>query len=346
VFQKFSGLNSKKSRFVDWQVLQLLHRYPNGITDTILHSESQSAFDEYRLLFTGSSRKQLRVCEIGGHKTDRDFGSRAVLHVEVVRVEVVPTLVLYVADPVDDVATLASHGGLDAELEDEDEAADILGRPATVSKFSVAGRRGMTSIMPTVRLLPCLLHQSFGLLLAPPRGSGLLMPGRRLRLTNVSFARTATGGACVGTAHSAPRTRLQLLPTQHLLLILTPWTVSADRQFLLTFAPSALRESFASLQLAIELTADMDEGTAAANTVSTLYELEYKTVAKLLVKVVRVGAVRASRNRLHKLQRRVVLDDLQTDRYVFHFACGRVNFFLFFLTCDSVFSGPLRCRTA
>ena len=32
------------------QLAQLLSRYPNGITETIIHSETQAAFDDYRQL--------------------------------------------------------------------------------------------------------------------------------------------------------------------------------------------------------------------------------------------------------------------------------------------------------
>ncbi len=94
------------------QLAQLLQRYANGVTETIVHSETQVAFDEYRHLLGSSSsssnggngggsssssnRQRLALRDVlgGGRSTERDLGARSVLDVTIQSVATRPTLAM------------------------------------------------------------------------------------------------------------------------------------------------------------------------------------------------------------------------------------------------------------
>ena len=95
------------------QLAQLLQRYANGVTETIVHSETQVAFDEYRHLLGNSSnsggngsngggssassnRQRLALRDVlgGGRSTERDLGARSVLDVTIQSVVTRPTLAM------------------------------------------------------------------------------------------------------------------------------------------------------------------------------------------------------------------------------------------------------------
>jgi hypothetical protein len=77
------------------QLAQLLSRYTNGVTETIVHSETQSAFDEYRKLLSGGAKQRLMLYDIvNGTRLERDVAERAVIEVQIVRLETRSTLML------------------------------------------------------------------------------------------------------------------------------------------------------------------------------------------------------------------------------------------------------------
>jgi hypothetical protein len=227
------------------QVLQLLSRYPNGVTEAILLSESQSAYDEYRLLFSGSSRKQLLVRDLAVSMDRDNIGVRAVLDVVVVSVEAVPTLLMTVRDyDARGATTVAKPDGGVGDADETDDLDDLVG-PS----------RRANSVRS--RLLPCYIHRSFNAYLAPTAalatavaGTGistskapsahLITAGRRIRITNCTFSRAIDRSVTGGRRGMSTTTRVQLLPTPHMTLVLQPLRSAVDRDFLLTFSRHAI----------------------------------------------------------------------------------------------------------
>jgi hypothetical protein len=224
------------------QVLQLLSRYPNGVTEAILLSESQSAYDEYRLLFSGSSRKQLLVRDLAVSMDRDNIGVRAVLDVVVVSVEVAPTLLMTVRDYDARGASVAKSDGGVGDV-DETDLDDRVGASRPVSSVKS-------------RLLPCYIHRSFTAYLAPtsapttsatgagtkaPAPVSLITAGRRIRITNCTFSRAIDRSVATGGRRGmSTTTRVQLLPTPHMTLVLQPLQSAVDRDFLLTFSRNAI----------------------------------------------------------------------------------------------------------
>lgn len=126
------------------------------------------------------------------------------------------------------------------------------------------------AVSSSTEQLACYLHRSFVSMTQTSTLPPFLSPGRRLRMTNLTFSRTAS---------SLNSTRLHLLPTPYVVPVLDPFRNPDDRNRLTVFSPRALGEALESLQAAIEMAAELDDAPPCAAK-STLFKPEFHNLPK------------------------------------------------------------------